>query len=270
MDEIKIQGIELFAYHGVLKGEKELGQPFSVDCTVTTDTSLCEDSLDKTVNYAEVSCDIVSFCQNNSYNLIETLANDLAKHILLKFSQIQKICLTIHKPQAPIPIKFSDVNVTVKRGWATCYLAIGSNLGDREKNLDLVWQEIENDPQFQGICKSDYIETKPYGVLDQPNFLNGAIKVRTILTPFELLQFCHKIEKLCGRVRKRHWGERTLDVDILMYNDMVMFTDKLKIPHPEMYKRDFVLKPLAQIEPYLIHPVMKMNVTELLKILEDK
>lgn len=268
MDKIKITGIEFYAYHGVLQSEKEQGQTFSIDCEFTTDTSLCGDDLSKTVNYSDVICEIVSFSQNNRYDLLEALANNLAKHILLKFPLIKELTLTIHKPHAPIPTKFSDITLTVTRKWETCYLAIGSNLGDRQKNLDTVWQEIEKHPEIQGIYKSDYIETEPYGVVDQPDFLNGAVKIRTILTPLELLEFCNKTEMLCGRVRTRHWGERTLDVDILMYGDMVLFTEELKLPHPEMYKRDFVLKPLSQIEPYLIHPIMRKNTLELLKDLE--
>lgn len=264
MDKITIKGIEFYAHHGVLESEKKLGQIFSIDCELFTETSLCCDDLNKTVNYADVSCEIVSFCQNNRYNLLETLVNNLAKHILLKFSLVRKLTVTVHKPHAPIPTNFSDVTLTVTRGWETCYLAVGSNLGDRRKNLETVWEEIDKNPEIQGICKSDYIETEPYGVIDQPKFLNGAIKIKTIMTPYELLNFCSQTETLCGRVRTRHWGERTLDVDILMYGNLVLFTDDLKIPHPEMHKRNFVLQPLSQIEPYLIHPILNINVTDLL------
>lgn len=265
MDKITVQGIEFFGYHGVLQSEKESGQQFSVDCELYTDTSLCGDDLEKTVNYADVTCEILSFCKENRYDLLETLANNLAKHILLKFSVIRELTVTVHKPNAPIPAKFNDVSLTVTRKWHTCYLSIGSNLGNREKNLDTVWNEIEKNPYIKGICKSDYIETKPYGVTDQPDFLNGAIKIRTILTHKELLRFCNDTETLCGRVRTRHWGERTLDVDILMYDDDIIFTDELKLPHPEMHKRIFVLQPLAQIEPYLVHPVKKTDVLEMLE-----
>lgn len=268
MDKIKVSGIEFFAHHGVLQSERELGQYFSVDCEAAVDTSLCQDNLSKTVNYADLTCDIVSFCQKNRYDLLETLANKLAKHILTEYALINELTLTVHKPHAPIPAKFSDVTLTVTRSWKTCYLAIGSNLGNRRANLDLAWTEIGKSSEIQGIAKSDYIETKPYGVIDQPDFLNGAIKIRTFLTPLELFAFCKNTEKLSGRTETRRWGERTLDVDILMYGDEVLFTDVLKIPHPEMHKRDFVLKPLSQIEPYLIHPIKKTNVSELLQILD--
>lgn len=269
MDKIKLSGIEFFAHHGVLQSEKDLGQIFFADCEVFLDTSQCNDDLRKTVNYAELASEIVSFSQKNRYNLLETLANNLAKHILTKYPIIEEITLTVHKPHAPIPVKFEDVILTVARGWKICYLAVGSNLGDRHENLDLAWHEIENSKEIQGLAKSDYIETKPYGVIDQPDFLNGAIKIRTFLTPMELLSFCKETERKAGRVKTRRWGERTLDVDILMYGDTVLFTDELKIPHPEMHKRDFVLKPLCQIEPYLIHPVKRMNVSELFALLNE-
>lgn len=268
MDKINITGIEFFAHHGVLEEEKKNGQTFSIDCELEVETSLCNDNLEKTVNYAEVTTEIVNFATSTQYDLIETLGNNLAKEILIKFPLINSLKLTVHKPNAPIQEKFEDVSLTVSRGWHTCYLAIGSNLGNKKENLNFAWNEIENNPYIQGIIKSSYIETKPYGVTDQPDFLNGAIKIKTILTPYELLEFCNSTELKCGRVRTRHWGERTLDVDILMYDDLVLFTDNLIIPHPEMYKRDFVLKPLAEIEPYLVHPILKYNVQELLKRIE--
>ncbi len=269
MDQITVSGIEFLAYHGVLEEEKKQGQMFSVDCSFEIDTSLCNDHLDKTVNYAELTTEIVTFATTHRYDLIETLANNLAKDILLKFSFIKNVTITVHKPNAPIPAKFYDITLRVARGWKNCYLAIGSNLGNREEFLDFVWKRIKEHKEIRGICKSDYIETKPYGVLDQPDFLNGAVKIKTILTPFELLEFCRQTEDLCGRVRTRHWGERTLDVDILMYEDLVLFTDELILPHPELHKRDFVLKPLSQIEPYLVHPILKTNVLELLKKIES-
>lgn len=265
MDKIRVSEIKFFAHHGVLQGEKELGQFFSVDCEAAVDTALCGDDLSKTVNYAELTDDIVSFCQNNRYDLLETLVNNLSKYIMEKYYLIYGLTLTVHKPHAPISTNFSDVSLTITRRRRTCYLSIGSNLGDRKANLDLVWSEIEKSREIQGLAKSDYIETKPYGVLDQPDFLNGAIKIRTFLTLSELFLFCKQTEKLAGRVKTRRWGERTLDVDILMYGNEVIFTDDVKIPHPEMHKRDFVLRPLCQIEPYLIHPVKNMNVSELLE-----
>lgn len=264
MDTIRLHGIEFYAYHGVLESEKELGQTFKIDCEISLDSSICEDDIDKTVNYGQLALDIRDFASQNRYDLLETLANKLARHLLQKYDLIKSIVVVIHKPHAPIATKFDDVTMTVKRSRVKAYLGIGSNLGDRERNLDFVFDSIDKDPNIKCISASSYIETKPYGVVDQPDFLNGAIKVETIYTPMELLKFCKKTEKAAGRTKTRRWGERVLDVDILMYSDLVIFSDDLIIPHPEMHLRDFVLKPLEEIEPYLVHPVKNMSVRELL------
>lgn len=270
MDKITVTGIKFYAYHGALDHEKEQGQDFIVDCCYTLDTSLCHDSLEQTVSYGGLSCDIAAFGKNHRFDLIETLANNLAKYLLLKYQRIQEVQITVHKPFAPIKTPFHDVSITITRGWNTCYLSIGSNLGDRKKYLDSVSECISNEDEIQEITKSSYLETKPYGVLDQPKFLNAVIKIRTIFTPTQLLQFMQKVEQLAGRERKRHWGERTLDVDILTYGDTVLFTPELIIPHPEMCMRKFVLEPLCEIEPYFVHPIQKKNIKELLQTLDNQ
>lgn len=268
MDTIKIYGIEFYAYHGVLDSEKELGQTFRIDCEFSLDSSVCNDDIDKTVNYGQVDLDIKEFASQNRYDLLESLANKLARYLLQKYELMDDIKLVVHKPHAPIATKFDDVTMTVRRKRERAYLAIGSNLGDRKGNLDYVGKAIDSDPSIKLLAKSSYIETKPYGVLDQPDFLNGAIKVETIYTPKELLDFCKRTEKLAGRVATRRWGERVLDVDILMYGSDTVFTDDLIIPHPEMHIRDFVLRPLEEIEPHLIHPIKNKSIRELLKEVE--
>lgn len=270
MDTVTIYGIEFFGHHGVFESEKQQGQIFSVDCSFTLDTSSCNDNLDLTVNYGEVSLDIVDFCKNRTYDLLETLVNELAKYLLVKYKLMKSIKLTVHKPDAPIQTKFRDVTVTITRKKVVAYLSIGSNLGDTKAYLDSVSDAINQNEYITELAKSDYIVTKPYGVTNQPDFLNAALKVETIYTPVELLEFCHKLEHNANRVKKRHWGERTLDVDIVLYGNEIIYTDDLKIPHPEMHLREFVLKPLVQIDPYLIHPVKKENVRELLEKLQNQ
>lgn len=270
MDKIKISGLVIYAYHGVFESEKELGQTFLIDCEFSMDTSSCNDELEKTINYGEVSSAIVHFCQANRYDLLETLANQLSAHLLLAYPLMEEVTITVHKPHAPISTPFADVSLSVTRGYYTCYLGVGSNLGDRASNLQRVEDAIAKDPKTTLLAKSAYIETKPYGILDQPDFINGVLKVRTIYTPEALLVFCKDIEQKAGRTKTRHWGERTLDVDILFYGDMIYWKDHLKIPHPELCKRDFVLKPLVEIEPYLIHPIENMSVESLLQRLEKR
>ena len=115
---------------------------------------------------------------------------------------------------------------------------------------------------------SDFLVTAPYGGVEQDDFLNGAMKIRTLLTPHELLERLHEIEQEAKRERVVRWGPRTLDLDILLYDDLILDEEELHIPHIEMYKRDFVLKPLCQIAPYARHPVYNRTAAELLADLE--
>ncbi len=268
MDKIKIYGLRFFEYHGVFEEEKQAGQEFVVDCEFEIDTSCFDDDLNNTINYGQCSIDIVEFCTNNRFDLLETLANSLAKYLLKKYTLMSSLTITVHKPNAPIPLQFNDVTLCIVRKWTDCFLALGSNLGDKEAHLNSVIKLIESDDNIQLIKKSSYIKTEPYGVVDQPEFLNAVIKVRTVYSPKELLAFCKRAEKLALRVHTRKWGERTLDVDILTFGDSVIFTDELKIPHPEMHIRDFVLNPLNEIEPYLIHPVYMITIQALIQKLD--
>lgn len=270
MDKISLKSLKFFAYHGVFEQEKIDGQYFSVDCDIFLDTSICNYKLENTVHYGKLANDIVDFCTSKKFELLETLANKVCDYLLLKYKLIKKIIFTIHKPNAPINEDFEDVSLTVERAWNTCYLALGSNLGDRESYLNMVSDEISKSEKIIEIKKSSFIETEPYGVLDQPKFLNAVIKISTIYTPFQLLDFTQNLEKIAKREKLRHWGERTLDVDILFYEDKIIFDDLLIIPHPEIHSRNFVLQPFCEIDPYFIHPIKRKTIQELLFELDNK
>lgn len=142
------------------------------------------------------------------------------------------------------------------------YIAIGSNLGDKEKNLRralllLTQQGVEV------VRVSSFLSTEPYGVTDQPQFLNAVACVRTSLAPLALLDVLLATELAMGRVRLRHWGERNIDLDLLLYEDVVLDTPRLRLPHPDMQNRDFVLLPLAEIAPELKHPMLQKTIYEL-------
>ena len=142
------------------------------------------------------------------------------------------------------------------------FLALGSNLGNLKENLDAAIKSIK-EQGIEVLAVSDYISTEPYGVTDQPKFLNAVIKVVTTLEPLALLRTILGIENKMGRVRKRHWGERNIDLDLILYEDVVMDTEELKLPHPDMQNRDFVLVPMAQIAPDVVHPVIHKTMAEL-------
>jgi len=135
------------------------------------------------------------------------------------------------------------------------YVALGSNLGDREENLRNALKHLQENG-VEVIKTSTFIETEPYGVTDQPGFVNAVCQVETELAPLELLRLLLKIEQEMGRVRLRRWGERNIDLDLLLYEDAVLESEELTLPHPDMQNRDFVLIPLAEIAGEVVHPVL--------------
>lgn len=142
------------------------------------------------------------------------------------------------------------------------YIGIGSNLGDRLQNcLDAV--ETMGKRGIFVKSKSSIYETEPWGGIDQPRFLNMVIEAETELSPSEILQMLKGIEQELGRRASYKWGPRSIDLDILLYDNLVVSEEGLKIPHPLMHERDFVLRPLNEIAPDAIHPVLKKSVREL-------
>ena len=151
----------------------------------------------------------------------------------------------------------------------TAYLLTGGNMGDRQENLATAYEYISQ--QCGDITNaSSLYETAAWGKNDQPSFLNQALELQTELTPRQLLKKILSIEKQIGRIRKQKYGPRIIDIDILLFNDEIHNYPSLKIPHPEMQNRRFVLVPLAEIAPQIIHPLSKKSIVELLTICPDK
>ncbi|MDO8445433.1 MAG: 2-amino-4-hydroxy-6-hydroxymethyldihydropteridine diphosphokinase [Deltaproteobacteria bacterium] len=149
------------------------------------------------------------------------------------------------------------------------YIGLGSNMGDKTANLKRAIEELGKAPGNKVLAVSSFYETEPVGNIDQDWFINAAVKIEPGLTPRELLEILLKIEKELGRVRDTRWGPRVIDLDILIYDDLVLNEEGLSIPHPYLHERGFVLAPLAEIAPGLIHPRLKKSMSELLKGLHD-
>ncbi|QGP92135.1 7,8-dihydro-6-hydroxymethylpterin-pyrophosphokinase [Neomoorella glycerini] len=141
-----------------------------------------------------------------------------------------------------------------EKDWATAYLGLGSNLGDREGNLQRAVAILTATEGIEVERLSSWYETAPVGKTDQGWFLNGVAKIKTTMLPRELLLTVLAIEQRLGRVRRERWGPRNIDIDILLYDDLTVNEPDLAIPHPRLMERAFVLIPLAEIAPELILP----------------
>ena len=270
MDCIKIIQLEVFAYHGCEEFEKINGQKFYIDATLYTDTrtSGVSDDLNDTMNYAKVCEFITKFMTENRFDLIEAAAEQTSRALLREFPKLKEIDFSIYKPNAPIGLPFGNVAVSISRKWNKVILSIGSNMGDKEAYLNNAIDSLYDDVNCRVNVVSNYIETEPYGPVEQDNFLNGCLEIETLYSPKELLKKVNQIEAESGRTRDIHWGPRTLDIDIVFYGDEIVDEPDLKIPHVEMHKRLFVLEPLKQIAPYWKHPILNRTVSQILEELK--
>ena len=265
MDCIRIRNLEVFGHHGVYREENKLGQKFIVcaDLYMDTRTAGLSDDIEQSVNYGEVCKLIDKHMREKTFYLIEAAAEDLAKAILLKFDRIERVELEVKKPWAPIGLPIEEVSVKIDRKWHDAYIGLGSNMGDKWDNINEALKKMSLDDDIKVMEVSTLIETRPYGYEEQDDFLNGAVHITTLYSPSELLKCLSEFENLAGRKREIHWGPRTLDLDILFYDDIILDTRELTIPHFDMINRDFVLKPLNEIAPWLRHPVLNKTVAQL-------
>ena len=144
-----------------------------------------------------------------------------------------------------------------------CYLGLGSNMVDKQNYITEAINHISKLKNVEIKRTSSMIVTAPYGKTDQPDFLNCVIEIDTDLLPEELLKKCLNIENQLGRIRNEKWGPRTIDIDLLFYEDKIINTELLVLPHPQLHKREFVLTSLNELCPDLIHPILNKKIKDI-------
>ena len=153
---------------------------------------------------------------------------------------------------------------------ARVYLGLGSNINDRIGYLKQALDEIEDLKDTKILKSSSIYETEPWGHKEQNSFLNLVVLIETSLSPLSLIAELKDIEIKCGRIKRDKWFEREIDIDILFFDDIILKSELLEIPHPQMQNRRFVLVPLNEIEPDFIHPLLNVNMRTLLETGIDK
>ena len=194
-DFIKITNLKVFAHHGVFPEETRDGQDFYVNAKLFLDCRKAgkTDNLSDSLNYGEVSHFITDFLQDHTYKLIESVAEQLAEAMLLSMPVLKGVEIELCKPYAPIGLPFENVSVTIERQWHEVYLAVGSNLGDKNAYIGNGIDELRRIKEIKEVRVSELLVTKPYGGVEQDDFVNGAIALKTMLSPQELLERLHHI-----------------------------------------------------------------------------
>ena len=264
-DEIQIRDLEVFANHGVFPEETRLGQKFLLSLTMYTDTRKAGtgDCLEDSIDYGAVSHFMTDYMKQHTWKLIEAAAEHLAEELLLRYPLLKGVTLELKKPWAPVGLPLDTVAVKINRFWHRAYLGLGSNLGDKETYLNQAVKALDETRGCQVEKVSSYLVTEPYGGVEQDDFLNACLCLKTYLSPEELLRRLHEIEQDAHRERIIRWGPRTLDLDILLYDDLILETEDLILPHMDMENREFVLKPLSEIAPNLRHPILHKTMRQL-------
>lgn len=271
MDKIYINNLEFIGFHGVFPEEKKLGQKFLVSLELIVDTREAGKTgdLTKSVHYGLVAQDVERVFLEKSIDLIETCAENIAEMVLKKYELVKEVKVTVKKPWAPLQMHFENVAVEISRKWHKVYLSLGSNMGDKRENLLEAIKRVGELENTEVVKSSTILETEPFGYIEQDNFLNACLEVKTLLTPQEFLSFILKIELDMGRVREIKWGPRVIDIDILFYDNEIIQEDNLAVPHPWICEREFVLEPLSEIAPNYVHPLERKTIMMLARKLKE-
>jgi dihydroneopterin aldolase/2-amino-4-hydroxy-6-hydroxymethyldihydropteridine diphosphokinase len=260
-DQIEINGLRAVTIVGALPHEREIPQPLQIDLAFDVDLHDAghSDELGDTVHYGLVAERAIAVAEESKDVLLERLVTRIADEVLA-FDRVEAVDVRLTKLRPPLPVDAVSTSVRIRRTRAEldipahtanrAYIALGSNLGDREAYLRLGVRGLG-----QITAMSAVYETEPVGGPDdQGAFLNMVVEVETSLDPSALLRRCQRIEAEAMRQRVVRWGPRTLDVDIIVFDGVEMQSDDLTIPHPRYAERAFVVAPLADVAPDLCPP----------------
>lgn len=263
---IKINGIEAKAIIGCYDYERGSPQELLIDVIahLYTHNWIKQDKIDITVDYDEICDYIVSIVSNTEFLLLESLTQFVTKSILDKFPLIQNIELNVTK-LAICGIKAREIKIGFKKSRKfKVALAIGSNAEFLPQQQLITAIEILGE-YIDNIKIGGFYETKPVGYVEQKNFYNTAITGYTTLKPEELLGKIKSIEKLMGKTEIVLNGPRIIDIDLILFDNLIYQHNFLQIPHKSAHIRDFVLYPLADIAPSWVHPVLNKTIADLAK-----
>ena len=272
MDKLYVKDLEVFAYHGVFPEEKTLGQKFvlSMELDLEMQEAGLTGDLSKSVHYGELCHEVEREFQKESYDLIETAGEKIAGFILNHYDMVQGVKVMVKKPWAPIHRPLDYAAIEVRRAWHRVFIGFGANLGDKQKNIDEAIDILSKRDDMKILRRSTIIETEPWGYEEQDNFLNGVLEIKTWLSPRLLMQVLLETEAALKRERIIHWGPRTLDLDILFYDNLITDDPVVTLPHPRIQDRLFVLEPMTEIAPNFIHPVLRKSMSRLTEELKAK
>ena len=265
MDKIHIKDLEIIGFHGAIPEEKVLGQKFVLSFELDVDLRQAgkNDDLTKTVHYGELAQKVEEEFTKTSYDLIEKAAEEICDFVLLNYPLVKKVKLLLKKPWAPTRKHVEYVAVEIERKWNKVYIAAGSNLGDKEETLKEAIDKIDKRKDCVVTKVSNFYTTDPVGYEDQDQFVNCVFEIDTLQTPSELMDTLLEVEKDFKRERIIRWGPRTLDLDIIFYDDIISYDEHILIPHPRAHERQFVMKPMCDINPYYVHPIYRKRVMDI-------
>lgn len=260
--QLIIKELKIDAVIGCYDYERTQTQELVIDLILDLGNWDYTDELEHTVNYADVHAMITTLASNSDFLLVESLTKFLAQELFSRYQQIKKIAITISKPEVCTEKNcLIQASFTQSREYKVA-IALGSNLNNPRQQLISAIEFISE--IVQNIKPAPIYKSSPSGFTEQDDFFNTCISGTTTLEPLELLVALKKIEKRMGKIEQFSNGPRIIDLDIILFADKSYQELFLTIPHPRLAERDFVLQPLAAIEPDWIHPELELSITELL------